>query len=269
VSSRTVDVGGYGLQVHERGSGPPLLFGHSLTFDSSMFERLASQLSDRFRILLVDLPGHGGSGTPGELFTLEDAADGIARLLDALGIERAGWVGHSMGGMIGMRLALQHPGRLGALALLNTSAEAEAPQMRDLFHHVNETSRGKPSEPATVEFVLNLMFSAGFREAHPERLAPYRHILFEPSDSEGVYRGARAVIWRGSVLDRLEELDLPSLVITAEGDTAVPPKFGEAIAERIPGCRSLELSDCGHLSPEEKPEEIGPALAAFFEEVWA
>ncbi len=268
-SSRHVDVGGYRLEIHERGAGPALLMGHSLTFDSAMFDRLAGELEDRFRVICVDLAGHGGSGTPREVFTLEEAADGIAALLDALGIERAGWVGHSMGGMMGLRLALQHPGRLGAIGLLNTSAEAEDPQMRDLYHHVNETSRGKPSEEATVEFVLKLMFSRAFREAHPDRVEPYRRLLYEPQDAEGVYRCARAVIWRGSVLEDLGGLDVPALVVTAAGDKAVPAAHGHAIAGALPGCRTVEIDDCGHLSPEEKPAEVGAALAAFFGEVWA
>ncbi|MEE2830245.1 MAG: alpha/beta fold hydrolase [Myxococcota bacterium] len=263
-----VDLGGYSLAVKDRGAGPAVLFGHSLTFDSAMFDRVADQLSERFRVVQVDLPGHGGSGTPKEVFSLEEVADDLPGLLDGLGIERAAWVGHSMGGMVGMRFALQHPKRVGALALLNTSAEAEIPNMRDLYHHVNESSRGKPSTKPTVEFVLSLMFSEAFREQHPDRVEPYRTLLYEPSDAEGVYRMARSVIWRDSVLESLGGLDTPCLVITAALDTAVPAHFGESIARSVPGCRRLQLDDCGHLSPEERPEEVAAAIHSFLEEAW-
>ncbi len=262
-----VDVGDYSIQIYEQGEGPCLVFGHSLTFDSAMWQPVADQLSDRFRVIRIDLPGHGGSGTPCEIFSLEDVADDIEVALAALGIENAVWAGHSMGGMVGMRLAIRHPGRLRAMALLNTSAEAEAEGARDMYHYVNESSRGKPSDKATVEFVLGLMFSSLFLLEHPEQVEPYRRLLFEPPDAEGTYRAARAVIWRDSVLEQLQSIDMPTLVITGNGDTAVPASFGRTIAGAIPGSRMVELDDCGHLSPEERPIEVATALTSFFEEV--
>jgi len=267
MSTRLVDVGGYSIQIYEQGEGPTLVFGHSLTFDSAMWQGVADELSDRFRVVRIDLPGHGGSGTPREVFTLEDMADDVDRALAILGIEDAVWAGHSMGGMVGMRLAIRHPGRLRAMALLNTSAEAEAEGTRDMFDYVNESSRGKPSDKATVDFVLGLMFSAGFLETESERVEPYRSLLFEPPDAEGTYRAARAVIWRESVLEQLRNVDMPTLVITGHGDTAVPSSFGRTIADAVPGSRLLELDDCGHLSPEERPVEVAQALTSFFEEV--
>jgi len=267
MSTRLVDIGEYSVQVHEQGEGSTLVFGHSLTFDSAMWQGVADKLSDRFRVVCIDLPGHGGSGTPCEIFSLEDMADDVDKVLDALEVEGAVWAGHSMGGMVGMRLAIRHPSRLRAMALLNTSAEAEAEGARDLFHYVNESSRGKPSDKATVDFVLSLMFSAAFLEAEPEKVEPYRTLLFEPPDAEGTYRAARAVIWRDSVLEELQSIDMPTLVITGNGDTAVPASFGRTIAEAIPGSRMVELDDCGHLSPEERPAEVARALTTFFEEL--
>lgn len=269
MSSRHIDVGGYTIQVFEQGEGPTLVFGHSLTFDSAMWQPVADALSDRFHVVRIDLPGHGGSGTPREVFTLEEVADDVDKVLGAMGIEGAVWAGHSMGGMVGMRLAIRHPSRLRAMALLNTTAEAEIEGARDMFHYVNESSRGKPSDKATVDFVLKLMFSAGFLDAAPEKVEPYRTLLFEPPDAEGTYRAARAVIWRQSVLEHLSSLDMPTLVITGNGDTAVPASFGKTIADAIDGSRLLELDDCGHLSPEERPAEVAGALTSFFEEVRA
>ena len=269
MSSRLIDVGGYSILVYEQGEGPTLVFAHSLTFDSAMWQSVADQLSGRFHVVRIDLPGHGGSGTPGEVFTLEDIADDVDKVLGVMGIEGAVWAGHSMGGMVGMRLAIRHPSRLRAMALLNTSAEAEIEGARDMFHYVNERSRGKPSDKATVDFVLQLMFSARFLASEPERVAPYRKLLFEPPDAEGTYRAARAVIWRDSVLDQLAAVDMPTLVVTGNGDTAVPASFGETIAAAICGSRLLALDDCGHLSPEERPVEVARALTTFFEEVRA
>ncbi len=262
--ARRIDLGGHHLSFWECGEGPPLLFGHSLTFDHQMFTPQAEALQDRHRVLLVDLHGHGASTAPDRLFTLEEMADDLARALDALDIDGVGYVGHSMGGMVGQRLALRHPDRVKAMALLNTTAGVDPDTIRDLFHHVNETSRGKPSDPRTVAFVLSLMFCEAFRENHPEAVKPFEKLLFEPTEQDGVYRAAHAVIWRQSILESLEELDVPTLVMTSDLDTAVPAVWGEAIAASVPRARLHPLEGCGHLSPVEQPQAVAQVLGDFF-----
>ncbi|MBN96113.1 MAG: hypothetical protein CL928_18895 [Deltaproteobacteria bacterium] len=261
---RMIAVNGYEIAVRIRGDGPPVLMGHSLTFDSRMFDAQVAALQDKFPLIQIDLPGHGDSGTPKEYFTLEEIADDLAELMDQLGVKKAAWVGHSLGGMVGMRLALQHPDRVSAIALLNTSAEAENPQMRDLYHHVNETSRGKPSDAKTVKFVLELMFSPSFIANQSDDVAPYEEMLFNPKDAEGVYRTAHAVIWRTSVLDDMTALRPPALVLTSADDTSVPAHHGEAILGKVPGARHIHLDNCAHMSCVEQPDAVADALQSFF-----
>jgi len=255
---------GYEICVHEQGSGPALMLGHSLTFDSAMWEAASGQLSDRFRVLRVDLPGHGASGHPYRDYTLEEMADDLAAVLDHLGIDRCGYAGHSMGGMVGMRFALAHPARVASLALLNTSAAEQEQPMRDLFHQVNESSRGKPSDAQTVKFVMGLMFSGGFMVEQPDKVAPFEQLLFEPTDGEGVYWAARGVIFRTNVLDRLSSLDLPTLVITSDGDTSVPTSHSQAIASSMTCAELINLGGAGHLTPIEREAEVTAALARHF-----
>jgi len=254
---------GYGLRIQDQGQGIPILFGHSLTFDSTMWNAQAPVLSERFRVLRIDLHGHGGSGAPAREFTLEDMADDIAACLDDLGIDRVGYVGHSMGGMVGMRFALRHGDRVAALALMNTSAEPDPDSVRDLFHKVNEGSRGKPSNPQTVQFVLSLMFSHAFMSAQPEAVKPYERMLYEPPDPDGVYRAAHAVIWRSNVLPDLNAITAPTLVITSGQDNSTPAHQGEAIV-RVMGAEHHHLADAGHLSPVEAPAVVSEQLATHF-----
>jgi len=256
---------GYQLRVHESGTGPPVCFGHSLTFDAAMFQAQVPTLARSHRVLRFDLHGHGGSTAPDRVFTLDDAADDVARALDMLGVDRTAWVGHSMGGMVGMRLALRHPGRVSRMALLNTSANAEPDAVQQMYHQVNEGSRGKPSNPATVEFVLQLMFSPEFSKAHPDQVAPFRKILFEPPDSEGVYRMAHAVIWREDLLEQVRGLDLPVMVLTSAADTSTPASRGKAIAEAVSGAVATEVPG-GHMSPVEQAETVTALLADFLED---
>ena len=113
------------LFVATTGQGPPLMFGHSLTMDGEMWSAQVAALSDRFTCHCVDLHGHGGSADVVGPYTLDDMADDLARVLDGLGLAQVGYCGLSMGGMVGMRLALRHPTRVASVALMNTTAEPE------------------------------------------------------------------------------------------------------------------------------------------------
>ena len=259
-----IAMGGYSLTVYEDGAGPPILFGHSLTFDSSMWAHQAAALAEHHRVLRVDLHGHGQSGHPDQDYTLEQMAGDVARVLDHLEVQQCGYVGHSMGGMIGMRFAMAHPERVNRLALLNTSAAEQEEPMRSLFHQVNEDSRGKPTNQTTVNFVLGLMFSESFQRAHTAVVAPFRQLLADPPEGDGTYFAAKAVIWRTNVLEGLTNIEAPTLVVTSDIDTSVPPAHSHDIAASIPGASLLELSGSGHLTPVECADAITDALAAHF-----
>jgi 3-oxoadipate enol-lactonase len=227
------------------------------------------ELSKTYRVLLVDLHGQGESGAPDDYFTLDDMTGDVERALEALDAGQVCYLGHSMGGMVGMRLALQHPDRVGALVLMNTSAEAEPPPVQDLYHSVNEGSRGKPSNEATVGFLMNLMFSREFRNACPERVASYEHQLFNPPNPEGVYFAAHAVIWREEILEALQGLKLPTLVVGAQEDSSVPLKHQEQIAAHLPGAHLAVIEACGHMAPVEQPEELIGHLRDFLDTWWS
>ncbi len=264
MKTHNIPVGEYSLTVYEDGSGPPILFGHSLTFDSSMWAHQVAALAENNRVLRIDLHGHGQSGHPDQDFTLEQMANDIAQVMDHLGIQQCGYVGHSMGGMVGMRFAMTHPDRVNKLALLNTSANEQEEPMRSLFHQVNEDSRGKPTNQTTVDFVLGLMFSDGFQRSHPSVVAPFRQLLADPPQGDGTYFAAKAVIWRTSVLEQLADIAVPTLVVTSDIDTSVPASHSHDIAARIPNASLLELNGSGHLTPVECADDITGALAAHF-----
>jgi pimeloyl-ACP methyl ester carboxylesterase len=199
---------------------------------------------------------------------LGDLADDLARLLDHLGLERAAYAGLSLGGMVGMRFALRHPERVAALALLNTSAEPEDPTTQKMYHQSNESSRtaasGSPGGKAMAHFMMSLMFSDGFVADNPEQIAPYRARLLEPTDREGLYRVAKAVIWREGILDDLSRLTMPSVVITSSADRAIAPARGKALAQAL-DTELIEIEGAGHMTAVERPAEVNAALEQLLE----
>jgi len=243
------------IHFHDEGSGPAVVMAHSLTFDSRMWEAQLPELTKRYRVIRVDVHGHGGSGAPDRKFDLEWVADDLIGLLDRLEITTASWVGHSMGGMIGMRAAIRHPERITRLCLLNTSPRSEAPTTRDLFHQVNESSRGKPSNAATVDFIMGLMFSRAFSADHPDVVAPYRELLMQPPQVQGIYRTGHAVIWRSDIRDLLGQIEVPAHVLSSDDDKSTPPKFSKDIAEGIPNA-TLTSVPGGHMSPVEQADRV-------------
>jgi len=265
VTTHRIPVGESHLTVREQGTGPALLFCHSLTFDSTMFDAQAQALSERFRVLRVDLHGHGTSGHPLTDYSLDQMASDLPAVLDHLGVQTCGYVGHSMGGMVGMRFVLANPERVERLALLNTSANEQEQPLRDIFHQVNEDSRGKPTNATTVDFVLGLMFSEGFIADAPVAVAPFRKMLADPPEGDGIYYAAKAVIWRNSVLDQIGTIDVPTLVLTSDIDTSVPAQHSRDIAQRVPGAKLIELSGSGHLTPVERASQVTELLAHHFE----
>lgn len=265
MTTHDVAVGDRTLHIRDAGSGPPVVMLHSLTFDSAMFDAQVPGLAEAHRVLRVDLHGHGATRIPSKKLDLEQIADDVVAALDALGVPHASFVGHSMGGMVSQRIALRHPDRVASLALLNTSGQPEAPHIRDMYHQVNEGSRGKPTNAATVGFVLSLMFSPTFAAEHPDRVEPFRALLSDPPDPEGVYWTAYAVIWRSDLREHLPRIACPTLVVTSSKDGSTPPDHGRTIARLIPDAAFVSLDGAGHLTPVERPDEVTRLLLEHLE----
>jgi len=265
VTSGLFDTGGCRLFVQSAGAGHPVVFGHSLTFDGDMWAAQQRALSGRFRTHAVDLRGHGRSDSPPGPYDLDLMADDVARLLDRLEIERTGYCGLSMGGMVGMRLALRHPDRVRALVLMNTSAEAEPAAKRALYEPMIESTRNQPAMEPMVQGLLSLMFSPGFREQHPDRVAPYYDKLNVPGH-DGMYWASKAVITRPDISAALSALDVPTLVVTSDGDTAIASQHTERLAACIPNARIETISGAGHMTAVEAPDRVSGLLAEFFTE---
>jgi pimeloyl-ACP methyl ester carboxylesterase len=245
--------------VTSDGSGPPVVLVHSLSFDGDMWAAQRAALSSRHRVITIDLRGHGRTRSQPRAISLEDLADDVAEVLTALGVERAAYVGLSLGGMVGMRLALRHPDRVTALGLLNTSAEPEPDGVRAMYHQANESAHGK-GDAAMAEMMLALMFSDPFRAACPEQIAPYRDKLHQVGDPEMRYQVSKAVIGRDSVLAELHAISVSTLVVTSDLDRAILAARGDAIAKEIKSSRLLSIEGAGHMTAVEKPALVNAAL---------
>ncbi|HZU84799.1 MAG TPA: alpha/beta fold hydrolase [Polyangiaceae bacterium] len=254
----------------ERGEGaaerPVVALLHGLLFDGGMFRAQVEPLAAFARVLVFDGPGHGKSEVPPP-FTLEDHADALMDAFDALDVRAAALVGLSWGGMVAMRVALRHPERVRALALLDTSAELEEPARRVKYRLFASFGRRFGLPKALVDHQLARVFFADrtLRE-RPELLDRFTRAA-NGFPREGLARAAIAVLMRKTeVLSRLGAIRAPTLVLTGREDHATEPPYAERIAAGIAGARLVLVDDCGHSSTVERPDEVNAALVPFLRE---
>lgn len=261
----TARVNGLDYYYEEKGSGTPVVFAHGLTFNRHMWDPQVEALSGRYRCIAFDFLGHGGSGTaPGD-YSLEDEAENLHGLLQQLGASPAHVVGLSMGGMVGMRLALAHPEDVRSLALLDTSAEGELPDRRPQYEAMAEMARSQ-GPASVVNAVIPIMFSQGFIQGQPQKVEEYRQ-YFNTLNLDGLLAATKAVTRRTDILDQISRIRVPTLVIVGENDVATTPDKARNIVERIQGARLATVPGAGHMSPIEQPEFITQLLSEFLASV--
>lgn len=255
------------LAVEERGTGDTILLWHSLLATRSMWRHQAKALESSYRLLIVDGPCHGESEPLHRPFTLEDCAAAAVEILDAFGAESAIWVGLSWGGMTAMRAALLAPHRVRALALFDTSAEAEPllnrlrnQAMATLFLRFGYLELLAPPLRKIMLGRTTLATQPGVGEEVLDHI--------RACDREALYHAIQAVvIERRSVLGRLPRISVPTLVAVGEEDNATPPPFAERIAAAIPASCLERISRSGHLSALEAPDTVTRLLRSFLAEI--
>lgn len=224
-----------------------------------MFTRLVDDLARDHRVLVPDLRGHGRSTVPDRQWKIADLADDLAGILDTLKIERVTLAGFSMGGMAAVNFALRHGARLTGLALMGTSAAAEelvrVAEVRALARIIELT--GTPRFLAHE--AARATFSARFRKSEPGELARWQSAVRAMS-RRGLVHALRAVASRPSLLERLGEIAVPTLIAAGAEDHILHPKWSRAMHRRLPRSRLVVYPGAGHAVPMERPTEMAALL---------
>lgn len=254
------------IYFEDQGSGSCLLMAHSFLCSGAMWAAQAEALSNSWRVVNVDLRGHGQSCAAPDGLSLADLATDHVAVLDTLGIERAVWVGLSIGGMIGMRAALDHPERVAGLVIADSSAAAEPAMARLRYRAMGAGSKlfgiGTFMKP-----ILKLMFGATTHREQPALVAEWGERM-KGIDLDSILRMMAPLFGREEVLSRLKEIRVPALVMAGEEDLAQPPARSREIAEGLPNAELVIIPEAGHLSALEQPEVVTTVIRDFLAEAF-
>lgn len=248
-----------GVRLHWRIEGaadrPVLVLLNSIGTDLSLWDRTVPLLLPAFRLLRIDTRGAGGSDAPDSDYSLNMLADDVAAILDDAGVAQAAIAGVSLGGMVAMQLALDHPGRVTALALICTSATMDPTAWAARIDTVRSDGTAAIADMAVGRFL-----SPGFAKRHPEIADTLRDGIARQADAG--YAGAGAAIRDMALFDRLAAIAVPTLVVTATLDVSTPyAGHGEHLMT-IAGARHASV-DGAHLPPIEAPAALATALRRF------
>jgi 3-oxoadipate enol-lactonase len=252
-----------GIQMNYELSGkkeaPVVILSHSLSSSLLMWNPQMDALNPYFLVLRYDTRGHGDSDAPSGPYSLGLLAEDVIGLLDALGIDRAHFVGLSMGGMIGQCLALNHPHRLKSLALCDTTAVFPAETQPIWQERIDKAN--KKGMKALLEETMERWFTPAFlRQSLPMVKLIREQILVTPVAG---YIGCAETIRRLNYLDRLSEIKMPTLIIVGEDDPGTPVSASEAMHKRISNSKLVVLPSARHLSNVEQAHAFNFTLLDF------
>ena len=254
-----------GAEMHVEdtgGSGQAVVFSHGLLWSTKMWKFQVEALRGRFRCIAFDHRGQGQSEITKDGYDMESLTLDAAALIEKLGIAPVHFVGLSMGGFVGMRLAARRPELLRSVALVETAADGEPALNVPKYKIMSALSTVVGLGPFAPT-IMKIMFGRSFLN-DPAKTALRDEML-------GQLLGLRLVGMRkalGGVLSRKpfnEKVRVPALVISGEEDKAVTPARSRKLFDAIPGAHFVSIPKAGHTSSIENPEAITAALLEHFQ----
>lgn len=260
-----------GIQIHITDTGSPaadpqapvIVFGHGLLFSGHMFRAQIERLRSAYRCITIDWRGQGQTpATPGG-YDMDSLSEDAAAVIEGLSVGAVHYVGLSMGGFVGMRLAARRPDLIRSLVLLDTSAGPEDADKVKQYRMLASIYRWVGMGPLENK-VKPLMFGPTFL-AGPEAQAgvdEWRSVL-RSVNRIGMKKAIQGVTDRLPIVSELGGITAPTLVVVGEDDVATPVHKAEAIVAGIPGSTLKKVPRCGHSSTVEQPEALSDLIGEF------
>jgi pimeloyl-ACP methyl ester carboxylesterase len=231
-----------------------VLFLHGNRDNHTHFAELTSILESGATCVAVDLRGHGLSSKEDHPLSAPQCAADVVELIDAFGWDQVSVVGHSLGSVTAMLLALDHPARVDSLVLMGSAAHYEMKWKRpevtpETYRQVIEESN-KRAAP--------FFFQPGYGEVRERVITSWSWVPFE------VHRNL-ILLAHPDLRERVADIAVPTLVVAGEDDQSTPVDRARYLAETIPGAQLLVVPGTGHFMFMERPGFVGGAISRFLE----
>ena len=263
-----IDLGDLQLHAAISGSGHPLLLLHGFTGSVETWSPLRPELETEYRVVAIDLPGHGRSSSPPDpgRYSLRRFASDLVRVLDEIGVGRATVIGYSMGGRAALHLAAAHPDRVAGLILESTSAGVSDPELRKARAESDAELAAFIERQGIAAFVdrwemLPLWESQTSLPASTRAALRAQRLANNPTGLANSLRGA------GAAVDPLSESELAGIsaaTLLVAGDLdAKYVGIARQLAHSIPHARVRVIPDAGHAVHIERPRAMLDAVLEF------
>jgi pimeloyl-ACP methyl ester carboxylesterase len=260
----TINVNGVDLYYEEHGVGSEtIFFAHGLLFSGRMFENQIKALSDRYRCITIDFRGQGKSAVTEDGYDMDTLTKDCIEVMKALDCTACHFAGLSMGGFIGMRIAIRHPDLIKSLMLIETTADPEPkenlPKYKQLAFIARWFGLG-----LVINRVMPIMFGQKFLKddsRKDERQHWKDHIV--SNHKVGIVNAVYGVLNREGVYDDLDKISTPTLIIVGDQDVATEPKKSHRMNEKISDSKLVIVPGAGHSSTIEEPEVVNAAIMEF------
>lgn len=257
-------INGAEIYYEECGTGPEtIVFAHGLLWSGRMFDSQVNSFKDRYRCIAFDFRGHGQSEVTQSGYDMDTLCEDAAALIEALMCAPCHFLGLSLGGIVGMRLALRRPDLVKSLMLLATSADPEPEENIGRYRLLNIIARWLGLR-LVADRVMPIMFGKKFLN-DPDRTQEkkeWRERLIA-NHRNGVTRAVEGVMYRTGVYDQLNKITIPTLIIVGDQDVGTVPAKAERIRARIHGSKLVIVSGAGHTPTVEEPEAVNATLEEF------
>lgn len=239
---------------------PPLVLLNSVGTTTAMWTPCLAPLREHFRVIRIDTRGHGQSpaAPTGSGHRIADLAAEVAATLDHLGVDRCHLAGLSLGGMLGMWLAVHQPERIQRLALLATSARLGPAEF-----WMQRASAVRGAGMSSIAESIVARWITPDRAARDAELLGALRAMVESTDAESYAQCCEAIAEMDQRAD-LPRIAAPTVVIGAARDVATPPEHQREIADHIPGARLAIVDDAAHLITYEQPGRVAALLLEHF-----
>jgi pimeloyl-ACP methyl ester carboxylesterase len=258
-------INGMTLAFNDRGTGFPIVFLHAFPLNRTMWAKQEDALSSQFRVITIDLRGHGESDAPLWHYSLDQAADDVHGLLDYLSIRQAVFVGLSMGGYILFAFHRKFADRVKGMVLADTRAQADTDEGKQVRFEMAQIAY-KQGARAIADMMIPKLLSPATIQTRPE-LVQHVRTMIEGNQVSGIAGDLMAMAERPDSIPLLRRITCPAQIIVGELDLPTPPSDATLMAHRIPNAHLAIIPGAAHLSNLERPDLFNETVRSFVADI--